>query len=259
MGANAIPHKESFLSKLQQIIGWTDMNEAKNKYFSKERYPIFHYCVSVHDIGGVSESVVGISRDVPASDFVVDNYDEKSSSYQNYIWATFMHELGHNLGLRHGGFEDDNYKPNYLSIMNYRYDTGIYVQQKTSEGTKYYPYLVYSYFKSGEVIDLNENEIIETQGLGETLKKYNILVYHYICNEKNKMELDYFSTSTSKGIDFNKNSEYESEPYRIELNDLCNPNYKILKSQNDWENLKFNVGWVGSKPLTYQMKQRRMK
>lgn len=33
--------------------------------------------------------------------------------------ATLMHELGHNLNLRHGGGDCTNYKPNYLSIMNY--------------------------------------------------------------------------------------------------------------------------------------------
>ncbi len=30
-----------------------------------------------------------------------------------------MHELGHNLGLRHGNIDHDNYKPNHLSIMSY--------------------------------------------------------------------------------------------------------------------------------------------
>lgn len=39
--------------------------------------------------------------------------------------ATFMHELGHNLGLGHGGTKENgepdkiNYKPNYHSVMNY--------------------------------------------------------------------------------------------------------------------------------------------
>ena len=36
-----------------------------------------------------------------------------------YVGATFMHELGHTLGLHHGGAEDTNFKPNYLSVMNY--------------------------------------------------------------------------------------------------------------------------------------------
>jgi hypothetical protein len=35
--------------------------------------------------------------------------------------STVMHELGHNLGLMHGGFENANYKPNYWSVMNYLY------------------------------------------------------------------------------------------------------------------------------------------
>ena len=33
----------------------------------------------------------------------------------------FMHELGHNLSLHHGGYEARNYKPNYISVMNYIY------------------------------------------------------------------------------------------------------------------------------------------
>jgi hypothetical protein len=39
--------------------------------------------------------------------------------------GTFMHELGHTLGLLHGGFEGriegfHDKKPNYLSVMSYR-------------------------------------------------------------------------------------------------------------------------------------------
>jgi hypothetical protein len=33
--------------------------------------------------------------------------------------GTFLHELGHNLSLGHGGGDGINWKPNYLSIMNY--------------------------------------------------------------------------------------------------------------------------------------------
>jgi hypothetical protein len=35
--------------------------------------------------------------------------------------GTFMHELGHTMGLHHGGSDDLNYKPNYLSVMNYHW------------------------------------------------------------------------------------------------------------------------------------------
>ncbi len=30
-----------------------------------------------------------------------------------------MHEFGHTLGLHHGGIDEDNFKPNYISVMNY--------------------------------------------------------------------------------------------------------------------------------------------
>jgi hypothetical protein len=35
--------------------------------------------------------------------------------------GTIMHELGHNLGLHHGGNEGQNFKPNYNSVMSYQY------------------------------------------------------------------------------------------------------------------------------------------
>lgn len=38
--------------------------------------------------------------------------------------GSFMHELGHNLGLKHGGGDDVNYKPNYLSVMSYSFQLG---------------------------------------------------------------------------------------------------------------------------------------
>ncbi|MGH1564574.1 right-handed parallel beta-helix repeat-containing protein [Mumia sp. DW29H23] len=35
--------------------------------------------------------------------------------------GTFMHELGHAMGLQHGGSDDVQNKPNYLSVMNYTF------------------------------------------------------------------------------------------------------------------------------------------
>ncbi|MDR8410308.1 hypothetical protein MTP10_16365 [Nonomuraea sp. 3-1Str] len=36
--------------------------------------------------------------------------------------GSIMHELGHALGLPHGGTDRTNFKPNYLSVMNYAFD-----------------------------------------------------------------------------------------------------------------------------------------
>ncbi|MFN8602299.1 MAG: hypothetical protein U0842_17685 [Candidatus Binatia bacterium] len=49
-----------------------------------------------------------------------------------------MHELGHNLGLRHGGFEDSpEYKPNYLSVMNYSFQTEGLLERNGQRGFDY--------------------------------------------------------------------------------------------------------------------------
>jgi hypothetical protein len=41
--------------------------------------------------------------------------------------GVLMHELGHNLGLHHGGpnFDTANHKPNYASVMNYNFTNGV--------------------------------------------------------------------------------------------------------------------------------------
>ena len=47
--------------------------------------------------------------------------------------GTFMHELGHNLGLRHGGGDNTNCKPHHLSVMNYAYQ---FPQQRPRPSTE---------------------------------------------------------------------------------------------------------------------------
>ncbi|MDI1437106.1 kelch repeat-containing protein [Polyangium sorediatum] len=74
--------------------------------------------------------------------------------------SVFMHEFGHCLGLQHGGDAGEpNYKPNYLSVMNYRYPLGI---PTTVNGIPAAPRLDYS----GQVLGtLNENALDETVGV----------------------------------------------------------------------------------------------
>lgn len=48
-----------------------------------------------------------------------------------------MHELGHNLGLLHGGLECTNQKPNYLSVMNYDFYGGGLIQAAYRGATTY--------------------------------------------------------------------------------------------------------------------------
>ncbi|MBO0881702.1 MAG: hypothetical protein J2P17_15450, partial [Mycobacterium sp.] len=93
---------------------------------------VFHYMLSVDTLQGLG-STSGCSE-LPGNDAVVSLghlWTGLSSTDLAPSWAgTIMHELGHNLGLRHGGgaaIDTDatggllsaNCKPNYLSVMNY--------------------------------------------------------------------------------------------------------------------------------------------
>ena len=79
----------------------------------------FHYAVFARRIAGTGAS--GQSRGIGDADFVVATCGATSDGVDPGRWTTitFVHELGHNLGLAHGGGDHVNGKPNYYSIMNY--------------------------------------------------------------------------------------------------------------------------------------------
>lgn len=55
----------------------------------------------------------------PNADPDGDGLDDRTVGTVTQQAGTFMHELGHNLFLQHGGVDSVNYKANYLSVMNY--------------------------------------------------------------------------------------------------------------------------------------------
>jgi len=94
-----------------------DLQVIKDQYFNPDRAPYYRYCLwtQQHSSGrssGIAE--VGGDNFIVSLDASMGEVLAESS--------TFVHEFGHNLGLRHGGDSpDDNYKPNYLSVMNYAF------------------------------------------------------------------------------------------------------------------------------------------
>ncbi|MBA2639332.1 MAG: hypothetical protein H0U77_04930 [Nocardioidaceae bacterium] len=102
---------------------WTAFDVVRNQpggFRSTGRAPIFRYAISGHQIGVATNS--GIARTIPGSDMIISL--ASFSPLTNQITAgTFMHELGHLLGLDHGGADGVNNKPNYVSVMNYLWQT----------------------------------------------------------------------------------------------------------------------------------------
>ncbi len=85
---------------------------------------VFRYNLWVHALRG--QSLSGCAER-GGNDFVVSLPGAPTEPLAYFFDApagTFMHELGHTLGLWHGGTAFSlNYKPNYPSVMNYSYQT----------------------------------------------------------------------------------------------------------------------------------------
>jgi hypothetical protein len=82
----------------------------------------FRYGIFAHDLSNAG-STSGCAE-VPGNDFVVSlgrwgKVNRHGVGNTDQQAGTLMHELGHTLNLRHGGLDNINCKPNYLSIMSY--------------------------------------------------------------------------------------------------------------------------------------------
>ncbi len=73
-------------------------------------------------------------------------------------------ELGHNLNLQHGGSDWLNFKPNYLSVMNYSFQTGGVPPTDPDMGGPLTGRIDYS---TSTLPTLTENNLSEPAGIGD--------------------------------------------------------------------------------------------
>jgi len=148
-GGNLVPVD----SDLNPVL--TQFNAIKAANFNPRRAKIFYYMIWAdrYDGGGSSGNAFAIPND----SFVVSlgAFPAHGTADQNV--GTFIHEFGHTLGQRHGGNNDQNYKPNYLSVMNYAYQLAGVPRTGTLA-----PYFGYS---SAVLPSLNEAALNEAVGL----------------------------------------------------------------------------------------------
>ncbi len=95
--------------------------DIKDVHFAANRHGYFRYALmcDAYSVGGNAQNSSGLGE-LPGDDCIV-SFGQWATGDSNRIGNTVMHELGHNLALRHGGFENRNFKPNYNSVMNYWY------------------------------------------------------------------------------------------------------------------------------------------
>ena len=163
---------DEYLPAIDVLSGMTEFYMLKSNYFgsAEERLNsktieakkmVFRYCLVVNKLW--IDGCPGISEGKACDDFIIArNADQRTARWSQEIIefesAVFMHELGHSLGLGHGGGDDVNYKPNYLSIMNYRFQYNFLLSSRPLD------------YSRKELLTLDENLLDEARGIGEATK-----------------------------------------------------------------------------------------
>ena len=155
-GVNLVVDIDDPIAEAPTLSFGSGFETTKAAYFEPARAPYFHYSLWVHTLWGGGTS--GIAE-VHGNDFIVSLgrwSDQEGIDRQQS--GTFMHELGHNLGLSHGGGDATNRKPNYVSVMSYSFQFGL-LDEDTAVS-----FIDYS---RAALPPLDEFSLNETAGIGD--------------------------------------------------------------------------------------------
>lgn len=219
-GGNQVPYDSNLSPALSQT------NAIKSSNFNSKRAAVFYYMLWADDYDSSCSS--GNAFALPNDTFIVTMGPRCGwTTTQDMQVGTFVHEFGHTLGLRHGGTDDGNYKPNYLSVMNYSFQfSGV----PRTDGTSYFGY---SNVNPGA---LNESSLNESNGLGSLAAGW-----------KTKFYCAGSTTVTNTGpanqpIDWNCNGTASGTV----STDINRTNSKsTLTASNNWAEIQFGGGAVG--------------
>lgn len=149
----------------------------KNPLYKDSFYKLT-VCVGNKDDGeGRGASPIGGTAFKILTPFTDTNPNNDAVEYAQFVrYRLVLHEMGHALGLKHGGIDGINYKVNYPSVMNYAYKWGMEGERastKTLRGTD----ITYS---KGNVPSLNENALYEYDAFpGMTVDQLAFLEGYY--------------------------------------------------------------------------------
>ncbi len=239
-GNSQVPFAKSITipSESYALSSKANFYDYKAEHMDLRRLSIFHYALFANSFNEDGSAGPSGLAELYGNDLIVTqggwNLNKKSEENKNMLInfqaGTLMHELGHNLGLRHGGFENQNNKPNYLSVMNYQYQLFGIGAPQANLGDRYYAYrrwrgfgtekdicdLVFSPcstnfildYSDGSSADLNEAQLNESMGLG-----------------RQQAWLDFDNSGHINTPSFDVNANQETS---------------ILKDHNDWASIQLS-------------------
>lgn len=231
---------------------WGAFYDYKEHHFERWKAPIYHYLVMAHSRCGTTSSGVA---EPTGNDLIVSIHDGPTmNGGAKRQRNTIMHELGHNLGKSHGGPGGINFKPNYQSVMSYRFqnpgltlvDDSIPVDERNKAD--------YSY---NDLMDLDENAVDEQvpvdvdMGVGfdgpEYLVRHNCPPAYVIpphCATDTGLPLPecstLWTTPIREQVDFNCNGVFDTALYAQNLNKGSEADLKNLVGHDDWASLVYD-------------------
>jgi hypothetical protein len=239
--SNAVSHQGSTTFDIP-LAGFveTQFDEIKTANFSPNRKPAYHYALFSHATARllVSAGATGIAE-LYGNDLMVSlgGRANQEGTVEEQA-GTLMHELGHNLNLRHGGGDSEACKPNYMSVMNYWFQL-IGIPIHVSEGAT-----ITRFDYSHEALEtLNEEHLDEMVGIRSQSHQNDITLY--VCPggplipPGDCRERGNFKPALSTGqIDWNCNGVDNEFDVEADINgDNLEDN---LVGHNDWKSLKYD-------------------
>jgi hypothetical protein len=214
----------------------------------------FRYGMSVHNLAPTGNTTSGCSE-IGGNDFVMSlgswtsvkqpdgtSHNVGTTDQQT---GTLLHELGHTIGLRHGGGDNVNCKPNYPSVMSYTLQFSSTVPGRPLD----YSRQVLGITLPGGVIGLDKSQLNELLGVGgyngkvafgpvPNLGKPTVAAGASAINWNN---------STSGAVDISVNRDINQTTNASggcpanQGTDLTGTSTgTILRGYKDWANLQFN-------------------
>jgi len=222
-GGNAVP----FDFDLNPVVPQFKAIKASN-FDSTARAKIFYYMIWGNGYDGGTSS--GNAFAIPSDSFLVSLGRWPSGGTPDQRVGTFVHEFGHALGQKHGGNDHSNYKPNYLSVMNYSFQLGGVMR---TNGTRYFGY------SSFKLPSLNETNLNEKKGLRSKLAKpYRT---QWVCpNYTFKI-----GGRSDKNLDWTCNGKL-AKKVKADING--DGHLSTLGTYNNWGNIVYGGGAVGGGP-----------
>jgi hypothetical protein len=186
----------------------------------------FRYSLWAHQLAGLG-TTSGCSE-LPGNDFVVSlggfalDDDGHNVGTRDEQAGTFMHELGHALNLHHGGSDDLNCKPNYLSVMSYpRQFAGAPVVGRPLN------------YSVSALASLDEASLSETAGIGGPAGSMTAFGPPPL-----------LAVAGTQGIDWNRDGTLNPAAVSVNINENapggCTGAGTVLPGYNDWANIRYD-------------------